>query len=363
MSFVREYGSERIEYHDRATGVHVTQITSFPVMSNHFYYEHPSFTGDGSTLVFRSQRAAHRDARWDLFACDADGLNMRQLTDEDDADNFAVANGAHAAWYQRGTTLWRVDLTTGERVEIGPGPADVNPMTYWCGCVSVDGNYYFGYGRRKKDGWGVVIRYRTDGSEAVALAAAQNLCHLHASPGGHGISYGGVDERGQGGQHCIEYDGSNLRVLPTADLSHFTWVGKQKKYLGCGMWGRRIIHMRKDGQTDSTVVVEGSFFWHSGLSYDADWTVADTNWPNEGIMIVNIPARQYARLCLSDNSAGHPQSAHAHPAFSPDGKKVVYTSDRTGVCQVYVADVPDEMRARLATPQPDAVPGGRLADA
>jgi len=362
MAFVREFGSERIEYHDRLTGAHITQITSFPVMSWHFYYEHPSFTDDDTTLVFLSHTSPRRDAHRVLFACDPDGLNLRQLTHEADADTFAVACGERAAWYQRGTTLWRVDLVTGERVEVSPGPDGVDPMHYWCGCVSRDGRYYFGYGRRKRDGCGVVVRYRTDGSEAVVSAADPNLCHLHASPGGHGVSFGGLDSEGHGIQYGMDYDSGNLRVLPTADLSHFTWVGTTRRFLGCGMNGRRIIHTRAEGQADSTVIVEGSFFWHSGLSYDADWTVADTNWPNEGIMVVNIRTRQYGRLCLSENSNGHPQWAHVHPAFNPDGCKVVYTSDRTGICHVYVADVPDEFRTRLATRQPDAAPGGRLPD-
>jgi hypothetical protein len=258
--------------------------------------------------------------------------------------------------------LWSVDVKTGERREVGPGPVDVLPMGYWCGCASPGGEYYFGYGKRKSDGWGVLIRYRTDGTESRVLVADPNLCHVHASPGGHGISFGAVDERGKGVQLAMEYDGSNQRVLPTADLSHFTWVGKTKRFLGAGMWEHRIIHTIEEGQTESTVVVEGSYFWHTGISWDPDWTVADTNWPNEGVMIVNLRTRQYARLCLTENSSGHPQWAHVHPAFSPDGNKVVYTSDRTGICQVYVADVPKEFKDRLATPQPDAAPGGRLPE-
>ena len=362
MSFVRELGCERIRRNDPVTGVAVTQITSFPTMNTHFYYEHPSFTDDSSTVILRSLRELRRDAPWDLLACDADGSNLRQITDEDDADNFALAANGHIVWYQRGTTLWQANLDSGDRLEIGPGPDDVVPMAYYAGCVSTDGQYYFGYGRRESDGVGVVIRYRTDGTDSVVIASDPDLCHLHASPGGHGISYGGVDASGHGLQYGLEYDGSNLRVLPTADLSHFTWVGLEPRFLGCGMWNRRIIHTRAEGEAESTIVVEGSYFWHSGISWDADWTVADTNWPNEGIMVVNIPARQYARLCLSGNSAGHSQWSHAHPAFSRDGRHVIFTSDATGMMQVYVAEIPDEFRRYVAAPNPDAAPGGRLPE-
>jgi Tol biopolymer transport system component len=37
-----------------------------------------------------------------------------------------------------------------------------------------------------------------------------------------------------------------------------------------------------------------------------------------------------------------PQHTHPHPSFSPDGSRVVFTSDRTGLAQVYEADVPRE---------------------
>ena len=33
---------------------------------------------------------------------------------------------------------------------------------------------------------------------------------------------------------------------------------------------------------------------------------------------------------------------HTHPSFSPDGRYVVYTSNRTGHAQVYEVEVPEE---------------------
>lgn len=362
MAFISSGGCERIETHDPTTGAPITQITSFPVMSMHFYYEHPSFTPDSRTLIYRSMRSSDRNARWDLWASEVDGSNLRQVTDEDDADNFAMSHVEPIVWYQRGTALWRADLRTGDRDEIGQGPAGIGPMAYYVGCASTDDRYYFGYGKRASDGCGVVIRYRTDGSEAVVLVENPYLCHLHGSIGGHGISWGGVDETGHGVQFGAAYDGTNRRVLPTAELSHFTWVGRTKRYLGAGMWPHPIIHTRADGDPESTEIVRGSFFCHTGLSYDEDWTIADTNWPNEGLMLVNLRTRQYALLCVPGNSGGHPQWAHVHPAMSPDGSMAIYTSDRTGIMQVYVARIPAELRDRLATPQPDAAPGGRLPD-
>jgi hypothetical protein len=37
-----------------------------------------------------------------------------------------------------------------------------------------------------------------------------------------------------------------------------------------------------------------------------------------------------------------PQWTHPHPSFSPDEQMVVFTSDRGGHPQVYVAEIPEE---------------------
>lgn len=39
------------------------------------------------------------------------------------------------------------------------------------------------------------------------------------------------------------------------------------------------------------------------------------------------------------------QRSHAHPAFSPDGKHVLFTSNRTGYCNIYLADVPESFES------------------
>lgn len=38
-----------------------------------------------------------------------------------------------------------------------------------------------------------------------------------------------------------------------------------------------------------------------------------------------------------------PQYTHPHPRFSPDGQKVLYTSDCTGYAQIYVIDLTESL--------------------
>jgi Tol biopolymer transport system component len=44
-------------------------------------------------------------------------------------------------------------------------------------------------------------------------------------------------------------------------------------------------------------------------------------------------------LCRHDSyTFGDDQRCHPHPSFTPDGKQVIFTSNRTGTSNVYLID-------------------------
>jgi oligogalacturonide lyase len=85
--------------------------------------------------------------------------------------------------------------------------------------------------------------------------------------------------------------------------------------------------------------------------------VCDTNFPDKGLHLLELQAGANPPQCFhhphatsqGDHWGGPfpyangpikvhaPQHTHPHPRFSPDGRQVVFTSDRTGTAQVYVA--------------------------
>ena len=65
--------------------------------------------------------------------------------------------------------------------------------------------------------------------------------------------------------------------------------------------------------------------------------------------LFTIASGRYQTLCLDQSSIGHPQHTHPHPVISPDGSKVLFNSDRTGIPQVYVATVPEYIKEELRT--------------
>ncbi len=93
---------------------------------------------------------------------------------------------------------------------------------------------------------------------------------------------------------------------------------------------------------------------------DGSLIVCDTTCPDVGLRLIDPATGAHRPLCYprssnggsqwaftvpadddaADESTYGPQESHPHPSFHPDGARVVYTSDRTGVSQVYVVDLP-----------------------
>ena len=92
-----------------------------------------------------------------------------------------------------------------------------------------------------------------------------------------------------------------------------------------------------------------------------DRMVTDTRDPDNGLQLFNLNGEDYEpqALCSThlSNAGDHwstdhcpyddgpvkvyaPQHTHPHPNFSPDGKRVVFTSDRSGYAQLYEVDLP-----------------------
>jgi oligogalacturonide lyase len=105
--------------------------------------------------------------------------------------------------------------------------------------------------------------------------------------------------------------------------------------------------------------------WHAMVSRDGRRAVCDTTWPDHGLHLFD-PRQSPAApkvLCLSQSSnegkhweTDHcpyddgpvkvyaPQHTHPHPSFSPDGRYVVFSSDRAGHAQIYEARLPETDR-------------------
>lgn len=339
------YNHERIEFVDARTGVRLTQMTSFPTMSMALPYFGRNFTADSRTLIFVSQREARRDAPWDLFRVDVDGTNLTQLTESEGAGGFVVSPRNDCVYYHRQGALWTVDINTFHEKEVIT-PHGVASMGG--GALSPDGAYYFVQAVTTHDTSGI-LRLATDGSRADMLFEGERGSFaLHsASPGGTGLLLWHI-RNGSKTWLLLDYEGNEKGTYTSSyDFAHCTFLGMSERVQGCALPpDRALVHIGL-GEERPTTIAQGVYFWHSASTLDGEWIISDTNWPDEGLQLVHGPTGRYRPLCYPRSSQGHPQWTHPHPQFSPDGRYVLFNADRTGVCQIYLAQVPDDLREQI----------------
>jgi len=365
MAKGQEYNWERKFLRDEQTGVEIVQLTGFPTISHALYFHCPSFTTDSKTLVFLSYPELRRDATPDIFRVDVDGTNLVQLTDTRGINSVVMAPDGRMAFYLVGGELHCVDINTCEEKTIGriEGVTEwvTNPYRIYLsntGSISADGQWYI-TSRQMTDGCKVILRYRTDGSEAGILYEHPDFpSHVQYEPSeSKRITFCSAPDAEGRNIWTLNDDGTDLRLLNIkGSTGHFMWMGNpsqlRSEQPSLRMNSKRILSTLvpphwalvscTEDEPEPAVIARGKNFWHAAVSPDGEWIISDTNWPDEGLQLVQVRTGKYKTLCYPHSSQGHPQWTHPHPFFSPDGRMVVFNSDRTGICQVYLAKITEE---------------------
>ncbi len=359
--------SERIQRVDPHTGIKVIQLTSYPTPSVALPYEWPSVTPDGRCVVFMSQRGARRGAPWDLFRCDTDGLNLYQLTERDQAVHpplFDKENAPTAILSLDGGTLyvaWNGDPFV-YTVDLGNGSLDVvASMEEACPSgVLYQHMRLNGAGDRlyvvtRKPGvrtlrvdldTGTVEPLDHEGLLWACIPTERRLViwRNEAASGAGEADYVTMIRSGGGrGFWSADEDGGDLSFLGADVFAHGSVLGNTARLQGCGVPPQRCIWVVESGRPAERIC-QGPYFWHSGASWDGEWIVSDTNWPDQGLQLVHVPTGHFRTLCHAGASQDHIRVGHPHPALSHDGRLAVFTSDRAGVAQVYAVHITDDFR-------------------
>jgi len=354
----KTYGPERVHYTDARTGTHVLQITSHPTIGFCLAYTNRNFTPDSRTLILMLQRSACRDAPLDLFRVDVDGSNLTQLTESDSISGMLLARDGTGVYFWRENALWRVEMDTFVETEIARPDREfvLNTAT-----MSPDGKYYLANSVAFDGERTFLARFATDGSEPpLVVSPFDHWAGIHsADPGGRGLSTyfyrNGIKEH-----HLLRYDFEDIGVFTTTtDFAHSTWLGATGRIQGCGLPPERGLFTIGLGEEVPARLTEGPYCWHSCSSEDGEWIIADTNWPDRGLQLVHVATGRYAPLCYPQSSLGAHQYQHPHPQFSPDGRYVLYNSDRSGITQPYLAEISDAVRAHIRDGRLDAFANAR----
>jgi oligogalacturonide lyase len=135
---------------------------------------------------------------------------------------------------------------------------------------------------------------------------------------------------------CLETDGSYrpLSEQPVTEWrTHENWAldGQSIVYHGWRVgegfvaartWDGRLLHETSYGIQ----------FWHATGALDGRRMFVDGQ---DGTIAMLDPAEHSVTVLCRHDSSYDNQDAHAHPLTTPTGRSVIFTSNRTGHCQVY----------------------------
>lgn len=346
------------------SGAKVTQLTSAALIHTNIYPEAPVFTPDARSFIYN--RYASLDGPNSFWLCDVRTHHLQRLTPDAQVTAPVMAPmGEWIAYLQLVTpTEWqivRVHLATLERESVAVITDLRRP--YPLATISPDSRWYV-TGAWLPDGEFGLLRVDLREKRSAIIHHDPEILnpHMQFEPGrGRDLlvqhNRGGMlDEAGnimrlvgeEGATfYLVDYEGQNVRRLAIGKpysapiQGHQSWIGKTGRILSTLSGDVEAGNLVTIGEDDAapTVVARGLDFSHPNASHDGRWFVSDVR-PQGEIVVGSLKSGRYRLLCQSESSFGRPQYTHPHPFFSPDNHYVIFNSDRTGLAQVYMVEVP-----------------------
>ena len=361
----KTYPAESRSFEDTHTGAKIRQVTDHPSIHHHPFYYIPAYDDAMRRLVFIS----HRTGRPELFAESRDSGKLLQLTEHEGLAEYSISpshNGQYV-YFTDGSGAWRADTESlQEELLVDFGDVTMREDGMVGAAMGTTGLSYC-------DKWWAVPVRVGDRSQLFVINTSTGeyeiICE-HESIGHPEFHHEDATLLRFAGPYyermwIISRDGTGKRLVYERDeeskqwIVHETWLPGTRKMVVTD-WPHGVIAVNIDTGAVRKVTSFGA--WHSMVNRTGTLMVADTNFPDIGLQLFspldgvgephtlchsqssNIGAHWDTDHCPYDDGPTKvyaPQHTHPHPNFSPDGKLVVFTSDRTGYSQVYEVEVPE----------------------
>lgn len=340
------------------------QITDGPAINHPTYFLQSSFFPGGREMFYTSYRTGNAQ----LFETSLATGETRQLTNGAPIHPFSPAlhPDRETLIVTRGGSLWAIDRRTlaERRIVEAPGAefgeSSIDPAGEWLTVAF------------KRGGQCGLAAGRFDGSGWREIPFPRTVIH----PQFHPLEPEWIEFAGDPAprMHRVRRDGTGMECLYEHGndefVVHETFLGATGD-LVFTVWPRALRHMDWTTREIRTVVNYNA--WHIAPDRAGKRVLCDTNHPDEGLQIIDVATGARTKLCdsLSSNqgtqwrkssyavaadfadarknlswmeNAGDtvygPQHTHPHPSWSFEEDEVAFASDRTGVTQVYVVEVP-----------------------
>lgn len=354
--------AESVETRDARTGVRVWQLTCDASINHHLYVFTSSMTPDGRHVVFASDRGG----RPSFYLAGFPAGPIVQLTDAEGVNGFsAVLDCAgRTLYFTRAGEVRALDLATLRETVLADFPGGQ------LGEVSLSANgRLLAAALRRGPRWGLTVTATDGGGGRTIHESARTIIHPQFHPTDPTLLEYACDPAPR--MWTIRADGAeNTCVWKHGDdefLVHETFLGAGDD-LVVVRWPRALQRFSLRTRTMTPIAAFNA--WHIAPTRDGRFVLCDTAHPDIGLQIVSTATGQLRTLCHPESSnGGHqwtksryataedwtaniaadtvygPQWTHPHPSFSVDERRVVFTSDRTGHPEVYVAEVPPDFLA------------------
>jgi hypothetical protein len=357
------------------TGSTVYQVTEDSLSKSNIYCEIPYCSADSRYFVFTRSNPGRDRNRTEYVVCELGTWEMHVAG----RGTGGVAITHRGTFYflryggEEAMELVKLNLATGESEVVCALKEAVRPRSL--GTVSPDGRLY-AYGITTDD------KFREFGIELVDLKTGTREVidrdpyilnpHPQFEPSeGKQIMVqhnrgGKIDEDGKR-IRLVGEEGGTLYLLNVADgkrttlqvgtpyttriTGHESWIGNTKEMLlsvsasGDYVAERGNLLGVRAGEP-ARVVSSGHRYAHVGTSVCGRFFCCDDGATGD-VVIGSIKTGKNDVVCHSESSFGRAQNTHPHPYLTPDLKRVVFNSDRSGEPQIHAATVPDGMIEEL----------------
>ncbi|MEO2076808.1 MAG: oligogalacturonate lyase family protein [Bacillus sp. (in: firmicutes)] len=381
----KEFPSEIKEYVDSKTGHVVKQLTTNGSSNYHFYFTDNSFSADDQEIFFLSDRSSSKPEVYNLFKMELETGNMVQLTNEPEgiAPSFHTkTRESDIVVYVTGRLVKKLEVATlettvlyEEKPGIGLGHPHISADKKYIGMARNErvpierGANYRGFKETMyatKKGWITLISM--DGTEVFDVFEDTHwLGHFQFSPMNSSLAtfchegpWNLVHQRiwlldirsrsvqpvyRQGEDDCIGHE------FWTSDGNIF-FDNRRKGHDGTITVHKTQATVQKEEDTGQVPFIgladeNGQLVRKIDLPYYCNHY--HSNQKNtllvgdevEDLVLIDISGEKanIETLCTHKTS-WNTQQTHCHPTFSWDNTKILFTSDRDGVCNLYLVELP-----------------------
>lgn len=377
------YSSEFKSYQDEKTGRIVTQLTTNGSNNFHFYFTDNSFTNGNNEILFLSDRASMASNIFNLFKMDLHTGEMTQLTDE----KVGITPGyitktpeSDLVVYVTGNKIRKLNVTTlenqiiyEEKGRVHLGHPHISPNKRYVGIARNEeaeierGANYKGFKETMyatKKGWITLISL--DGDEAVNVYEDTHwLGHFQFSPDDDTVAmfchegpWNLVHQRiwildlitrtvkacfRQGEDDCVGHEfwtRDGLIFFDNRRKGHDGTITVNKT--------QATIQDEHTNQVPYIGFVDKKGYIKRKLDLPYYCNHYHSNEQNtllvgdevEDLVLISIEGdkAEIETLC-THHTSWITQNTHCHPTFSWDNKNILFTSDRDGVCNLYLINL------------------------